>query len=80
MRDVDGEYEYDTWRIHKEFEEQQLKKAIDKMGTFGITHENNKQIQPTRHDSERVGSPDIQQREGTHLSDRAAQQSSDRSA
>jgi hypothetical protein len=80
VRSIDPEDAYEEWRLQKEFEEDQKRKAIDKMGTFRITDEDYKQIQLARHDSERVGSPDLQQGEGTHLSDGAAEQSSDRSA
>jgi hypothetical protein len=75
MRGIDPEDAYEEWRLQKDFEEEQTRKAIDKMGTFRITDEDYKQIQLARHDSERVGSPDLQQGEGTHLSNGATQQS-----
>ena len=80
MRSLEPEDAYEEWRLQRDFEQEQLKRTIDKMGTFRITDENYKQIQLARHDSERVGSPNLQQGEGTHLSNGAAQQSSDRSA
>ncbi len=74
MADLKSEYAYENWLLQKEFEEDQIRRQLEKFGTYGKPHETHKQIQPTGHDPQRDRAPNLQQGEGTHLSNGAAQQ------
>ena len=78
MNDDLGEYLYWTHISHKDFEEDQMRRNLNKYGTF--TYETNKQVQPAADIRQCDTPPDLHQGEGKHISDGAAQQSSDRSA
>jgi hypothetical protein len=80
MADLKSEYAYENWLLQKEFEEDQIRQQLEKFGTYGKPHETHKQIQPTGHDPQRAGAANVQQGEGAHLGDGAAQQPPNRPA
>ena len=70
--------QYQDYLSAKEFEEEEMRRNLNKYGTF--TYEINKQVQPAADIRQCDTPPDLHQGEGQHISDGAAQQSSDRSA
>ena len=70
--------QYQDYLSAKEFEEEEMRRNLNKYGTF--TYETNKQVQPAADIRQCDTPPDLHQGEGQHISDGAAQQSSDRSA
>ena len=79
MDDDLGEYLYWDHMTGKELADNEIKKALDKYGTFRITDETYKQIQPAADLCQRDTPTDLHQGEGQHISDGATQQSSDSS-
>lgn len=70
--------QYQDYLSAKEFEEEEMRRNLNKYGTF--TYEINKQVQPAADIRQCDTPPDLHQGEGQHISDGAAQQPSDRSA
>jgi hypothetical protein len=70
---------YNEYLSAKEFEQEELRRNLEKYGTFGTKHETNKQIQLATDICERDTPPDLHQGEGQHLGNGTAQQSSHRS-
>ena len=70
--------QYQDYLSAKEFEEEEMRRNLNKYGTF--TYEINKQVPLARNYSQCDTPPDLHQGEGQHISDGAAQQSSDSSA
>jgi hypothetical protein len=73
---IDGQYQ--NYLSDKEFKEEEMRRNLNKYGTF--TYETNKQVQPAADIRQCDTPPDLHQGEGQHISDGAAQQSSDSSA
>ena len=73
---IDGQYQ--NYLSDKEFKEEEMRRNLNKYGTF--TYETNKQVQLARNYSQCDTPPDLHQGEGQHISDGAAQQSTDSSA
>lgn len=71
--------QYNEYLSAKEFEQEELRRNLEKYGTFGTKHETNKQVQPAADIRQCDTPPDLHQGEGKHISDGAAQQSSDSS-
>ena len=82
MRSIDDDWidcQYNNYLSAKEFEQEELRRNLEKYGTFGTKHETNKQVQPAADIRQCDTPPDLHQGEGKHISDGAAQQSSDSS-
>jgi hypothetical protein len=73
---IDGQYQ--NYLSAKEFDEAEIRRNLEKYHTFRSPHEANKQVQPAADIRECDTPPDLHQGEGKHISDGAAQQSSDR--
>jgi hypothetical protein len=75
---IDGQYQ--NYLSAKEFDEAEIRRNLEKYHTFRSPDETNKQVQPAADIRQCDTSSDLHQGEGQHISDGAAQQSSDRSA
>lgn len=69
--------QYNEYLSNKQFEEEELRRNLDKYGTFGTKHEINKQIQLATDFCQCNTQADLHQGEGQHLGNGTAQQSSD---